>query len=314
MKVVIGGVTYYKVKNVSFEPEMDLSLNSIPVNEFMLDIVTDSTILADQYATLYDDRDNIWAKYWITSAEKTGENLISITAKSPLYFLDFWGNMPESININTTFENLLDSIAMGIPVDFEYTIASSLKTKTIGNYFPEETPRERLHKACFTIGAYMRSFFSDKLQFIKLSSTITQIPLNKTFWQPVVERSDYVTAVSVKSYVYNSQGEKTSESDNVLQNSNAPARVMTNIVSVDGVSFVNSNNVSDILQRMGDYYFPNRTCELDVINNADYKPGQKVKFYINDTDMLVGYIQKCIFQFGLQARSTLLVVMIEDVS
>lgn len=313
MKVTIGGTTYTQIKTITFEPEMDLSLNSIPINEFVAEIVTDDAIQTDQYAILYDDRDNIWAKYWITAAKTNEENMVKVTAKSPLYFLDFWGNLPESKDINITFESLVETMAMGIPVDFEYSIQNSLKSKIIGNYFPEESPRERLHKACFTAGAYIRSFFSDKLEFVELSSAATLIPANKTYWQPTIEYNDYVTAVKVKSYVYDAEGNKTSEQWNTANNSNAPVRTMANEVSVEGISFVNSSNAQGILTRMSAYHFSRGKANVSVVNNADYKPGQKVRFYLTESKIMAGYIEKCGFSFGLQAKSDLTIAMLEDV-
>lgn len=314
MKVIINSVTYSRVKVLSFAPEIDLSLSSVPINQFVITVVTSDTISIDQWAALYDDRDEIWAKYWITRAEKDSYDTWTITAKSPLYLLDYWETMPESKYVITTFENLVNSIMIGIPITFDYTIENSLKSFSIGNYFPEESPMTRLHKACFCAGAYIKTFFSDKVQFVKLSSSSVLIERNKIFGKPKINFKDIVTTVKVKYYAYDGQGEITSDGWYSLSNSDSALRDVNNVVTVENISFINQSNASGIANRMSLYYFPVRTCEIDVINNADYKPGDKIRFYKDDTsDVLTGYVKSCSFSFGLQARAVMTVEMIDDV-
>ena len=70
MKCVIGGNTYTAVDSLGFSPQADLTGNSLPINKFEVRLFTNDVISYGQFAELRDDLDNLWARYWISYAER----------------------------------------------------------------------------------------------------------------------------------------------------------------------------------------------------------------------------------------------------
>ena len=68
MKIVIDNTEYTEIVNLSFAPETNMTATEIPVNRFIAEIKTSDTLSLGTEAYLYDDNDNLWAKYWLTSA------------------------------------------------------------------------------------------------------------------------------------------------------------------------------------------------------------------------------------------------------
>ena len=327
MKIVIGENTYTKIRTLSFDPETDLTGSQVPVNEFNADLITSDEISGGGYASLYDDRDNLWARYWIVDGYHIDNRTVRIRAQSELKILDRF-TLSESYIAGTTFQYLIEAIFMGLPGIYDYEVDTSLRSKTISGYFPEQTARERIQWACFVAGAYIKTYFDEGIRFIPISSTTTIIPLEKTFWKPSYGNKDYVTAVKVKAYTYTA-GTPTAtdkwiqdgmggdyyiqtEQEFTLSNQNAPLTAPTNEIIVEGVTIIGQGNVSEIMTRMAGFYFTQKEIELDVINNCDYVPGQKVMVFMDPETVASGYIKSCSFTFGLQARSKIILTNVTD--
>ncbi|MBR2697944.1 MAG: hypothetical protein IKE76_05060 [Clostridia bacterium] len=98
----------------------------------------------------------------------------------------------------------------------------------------------------------------------------------------------------------------TAEAQTVeLANSAAPAAAPENVVEFSDVYLVNGNNASAILTRLASRYFKPTVVEADVINNADYAPGDKVAVHAGGGAIYSGFIEREDFSFGVQARSRL---------
>lgn len=336
MYVTIDVTDYTQLRNLTFAPQIDMTTNALPVNEFSVDIVTTDSIAVGQYAWLYDDLDNLWAKYWITYAERENERTVRVRARSQLVWMDgvkFGETMYDAVALETVLDGIMvRSAGEGIEAPIDYDLDSSLQSITITGYCPEQSARERLQWVLFSIGAYCKTFFNTKPQILPLDATPTLIPLSDTFYKPTVNHSDYVTAVSVTAYTFSRSAQTEAEilADDYsypfpegwiadeqafsVDNSAAPSGVADNPVEIDGIYLINNNNASALLTRLAAKYFKRTTVDVDVIDNAAYIPGDRVVVYGARDALYAGYIESASFKFGKQARATLKLAAAEDVT
>lgn len=316
MKVTINSTTYSDIKSLSFAPETDVTGDSVPINEFSVDIKTEDDITIGQYAYLYDDLDSLWAKYWIVYAEHIDKYTIRVHGQSILKLLErdilpavMYSSEPIADILSTIFE----TVGSGA-----YQLDNSYTSLTINGFCPEQSAKTRLQWLCFVINAYTKSFFGDKVEIVPINTqSVALIPMNKTFWKPKITYKDYVTAVNVMGYSFTigdpastdkwvTDGTNTyivTEQNFRLANPDVPASAPVNEIYIDGIMLVNSSNVSGILSYLSTYYFKRQEVDISVINNADYLPGERVLFYTDEDSMGEGYINSCDFTFGLQAKS-----------
>lgn len=330
MKLIIDGITFNRFKSLSFAPEADLIGQSLPINELQADIITDSAIALGGQAILRDDLDNIWADYRVSYAERLDPGVVRVRARSLLTWLD-QDILPAAIYDHTPVEDVLRVVFsnLGATVGvYLYTLDSAFAGATVTGYCPEQTARERLLWVTFTLGAYVRQAFSETIDILPVSAQAVLIPIENTFWRPSVTYADYVTEVRVKYYKYtltedpgrdesvtvdgNTYVVETAEMS--LANPDAPEAAPRNIVTFDAVKIVNAENVSDILSFLGRWYFKRTAVDLDIINNAAYIPGQKVTAYIDEDAMMTGFIGSASFRFGVQARASMKLTGVVDVS
>lgn len=183
MKIEIGGVIYTRLKSVSFPPSADLMGQSVPIDEFTADIITKDDIGIGRTAELWDDRDKLWAAYWIVYAERIDEQTLRIRAQSMLVLLDRDTLPPTMYNAEPVADVLVECFAnTGAAVGvYEYELDSAFASATITGFCPEQTARTRLLWVCFAIGAYVRSSFSGKILIMPIDNTETLIPIDKTY-------------------------------------------------------------------------------------------------------------------------------------
>lgn len=325
MKITIGSTTYTKVKNISFSPDADLTGDSLPINEFTADIVTDDSIAIGGTASLYDDADTIFAQYVIMYSEVLQDGIRRIKAQSIISALAKRNRDLEMYD-NEPVTNILADIFLGFTN--AYTLDPSLSSCTVTGYCPPQTCRERLQWICFIMGAYVKSAFNTAIQILPLSSASSEyIPLDKTYWRPYIEYKDYVTSIRVRAYSYEEGDPEVTDTwisggldtyyietyqDYTLTNSAAPVGVPDNEVTLLDMKIVNEDNVDDVLSRMAAYYFNRDEITLSVINNGDYHPGDNVTVHTDEDVLKTGYIKSAVFTFGLQAKSTLKLIMTRD--
>ena len=335
MKVTIGSTTYTTLKNLSFSPQVDIIGESIPINEFTVQIKTTTEITVGQWASLYDDLDNLWAKYWIMYADRVDAQFVEIKAQSIIALLDRVTMDATIYDSYTLASTVITACFTAAGVSTGFTIDSSLTGTTLVElltaasvigYLPEQTARERLQWVCFVIGAYVKQHGSQNIEIKGLDeTTLTYIPKNKTFWKPSIEYKDYVTKITVTGYDFTErtpqQGEEyvtvndtnyvVTNQKYTLTNSEAPETALPNEINIDGCYLINDDNADTILSRLALIYFARKDISADVINNNEYKPPMKVAVQLDDSKGAVGYIESADFRFGMQARSTLHIVASE---
>jgi len=324
MYLVVDDVEFTSLKNLSFSPQTDLTGSSIPINTFTVDVVTDQSISVGEYALLKDDLDNLWAKYIVTSAEKIDPETVRVECKSTLYLCERY-KLDAVMYNNTSLSSVLDFVliipteAQGTTVTLDYTLDSSFSGHTITGYCPEQTPRERLLWICFVIGAYVKTYFNGQIEILPIPIAETSVPLEKTYWRPSLTYRDYVTSIKVKYYSFAAGTPATTdkyvtvgethyiitESEMSLTNTNAPSGLPKNELTVEGVYLINQNNANAVLNFLARWHFNRQAVDADVIDNAEYMPGQKLSVFTDPKTIVTGFVDNASFSFGKQAKAKL---------
>jgi hypothetical protein len=324
MYVVINSVTYDKIKNLSFAPETDLSGCSLPVNEFVVDLFTDDAIALEQYASLYDDRGALWAKYWIMDVHRIDRQTVRVTARSITALLDQKVMAADLYAAGTTFGAAVAAVFSGVSSD--YTVDTTLASVTVSGWGEKQTARERLQWLCFTAGAYVKSYFGGEIAILPIDSPRVLIPLADTYWKPRQEQKAVVTAVQVTAFTFTQGTPQTTDEyvtngmewyivtrqDFTLTNPDAPSTAPENVVRVEDCMLVTPDNVATVMARLAVWYFNRREIRLEAIDNGDYYPGQKIYCYTDEESVEQGYVAEAVFSFGLQAKASLRVTVVED--
>lgn len=315
MKITINGITYTQIKNLTFAPEADIIGLELPINGFTADIITDVEIDPGVNVYLYDDLNNLWAKYKLIDSVRKDPETLSITAESVLRRLDR-RTMNPVVYEDKPLNQILALIFGGISSN-DWTTTEAINDKYITGYFPKQTARERLQWICFTCGLFVRSFFYDRVVIKSIDSTVSAVPIEKVFWRPSLGYKDPVTKVQATMYSYvegepqntdkwvqigNTYYIQTSQ-EMSLTNPEYPDNEDDNVVSVDDVTIVNPDNISDVLSRMATYYFNRVEVDAEIVNNREFVPGDKIALPITDEDVATGYLKSTDFTFGLQAKS-----------
>jgi len=339
MKFIIAQTEYKVFDKLSFSPETDLTNNSLPINEFEARLFTNANIQFGQWAELRDDNNNLWARYWLRYAERIGRDddrqtyIVRIIGQSPLAFLERV-RMPAEF-YNSTADGCIDEILnyvgtigqSGEIID-DNVIAQEFESIQIVGFAPEQSARERLQWILMAAGGYVLSYFDTTIHIRKISTSgATLIPITKTFWKPTITHRDYVTKIIVHAYSYTVGTPDTTDqyvtdgtnywiqTETVIQliNSNAPAGAPENVVEIEGVTLISPSRASTVITNLAAYYFNRVEVDADVIDNAEYKPGDRVTVYTEEDQLYTGYIDHVDFSFGLQARGRLHLTGAQDV-
>lgn len=334
MYVTIDQTDYSELRSMSYSPQVDLVGDTVPINEFSVEIVTDDEIASGQYAELHDDMDNLWARYWIDNAVRVGDDAVRILARSEVALLDGVTLAPIMYS-GTALSTVLDGVmvrqsgAGGVVAVIDYSLSPAFNGVTISGYCPEQSARARLQWVCFVIGAYVKACFNSEIEIEPIGSGVVPVPFEKTFAEPMpnVKEDDWVTAVRVTGYTFTA-GTPGSGDESVtvggttyvigkqtykVVNSNAPVTAADRVIDVDGLYLINADNAADILARVAGYRFSRTSVQLDAVDNAEYIPGDRVSVYVTARRMFVGYLETCAFSFGVQARAKLSVGAAEPI-
>lgn len=315
MKVTIGTKTYTQIVDLAFSPQTELTGDQLPINTVQVQIHTTDNVDIGVYLFLYDDLDNLWAKYWITYAEHHDKQTLTIRASSPLQLLER-DMLPAVMYSAEPVANVLATIFGQLPQG-AYTIHADFASATITGFCPEQSARNRLQWVTLVLGAYVKTFFSETIDILPIDDTETLIPIENTYWKPSLKYTDWVTRVRAYAYSFSQGTPQTTDawvSDGTntyivskhsvsLANPNVPSAAPTHEITIDECYLINDDNIDDILTHLSTYYFKRASVEAEVINNAEYMPGDRVQIYTDSDAMAEGYIEKAEFSFGIQAKS-----------
>lgn len=312
-------IGYFQIKNLNFSPQVDLTGNSLPANQYTVDVVMPDGLPGElTQATLYDDIGQIWSKWPPTKVQRITETYYRVTCTSRIMALDYVELEPTMYEGEDASNVIDDCIGR---VTAAYSVAEDLQSIPITGFCPAQTARERLTWALFAIGAYADDTYTERIEIKAVDDTPALIPLEHTFMRPAEDAREWVTGLSITAYTFREGTEEEWQSDEnsyqfptpwiatpqtfTLTNPDAPAYAPENIVELDSLYLVNPTNVSGILTRLAKYWFNPKEVQLDCINNRAYKPGDLVQAYIDTDRMVLGYIQQMNSRFGLQSRSML---------
>ena len=322
MYITINGTDYDRIRALSFAPEMDPAGMTLPISGFEADIFTSDVAEAGQYAQLRDDLGRLWAKYYITRAVRVDADILRIRAESPLALIArdvlpaaFYNATPIADVLVDVFRNTGSGLGAYI-----YELDQAFSGAVITGYAPRQSARERLLWACFAIGAQVTSSFDDKIGIVPADAGNALIPMRDTFWRPAASEGDCVTAIRAFAYSF-VPGTPASTDEWVqdgfgatyivtarafeLLNPNAPSDAPENVISLEGLYFLNENNVTAAMSRLADWRFNSRELTLECVDNADYRPGMRVTACDGQDGMMTGVIRRAAFRFGVQARARL---------
>lgn len=327
------GQGYTRLKDLHFAPETGILGQSAPVNEFSADIATEDDIEIGDYMRLRDDRETLWAQYWLTSARRIDHQTVHVIGKSDLMLLDrprLPAEFYDGVAVSVIVQEIFDAIGYNFEGTY-YTLDATIGARTLTGFCPEQTARERLQWVCFAAGAYIKTYFSANVQILPVPSPAgfgTIIPPERTFWKPRITQTDYVTAVTVRAYRFTQtepqSGDKyvtdqggityvyTTEDITISNPDLQPAQYPVNVISAQDVMLLDTTRASAAASLLAQYYFKRTTVELDVIDNGEYQPGDKVTVYGSENRLYTGFITAAVFAFGLQARATLTVAGAEQ--
>lgn len=318
-ELVVKGGEYHNVCNLNFAPQTDLTGNSLPINQYTIDIITEDDIPTETVGhTLYDDRDLLWADWPITKVQRIAPNCVRVTASSWLNKLDnrqldavMYQSEPASSAIEACFGT----------GNRDYSINSAIAAKTVTGFAPAQTARERLTWLCFVLGAYVVDTFRDDARITGIDSSATLIPLERTYMRPTVDTDKWVTGLKITTYSFRQGTQEEWETDDnsymfptpwiatlqtfTLANPDVPEGTPANVVEINSIYLINPSNVSEIAARLAQYWFNPTTVQADVVNNRLYRPGDLVQVYTGMDGMVSGYIQQESFAFGKQSKSTI---------
>lgn len=325
MKVIIDQTTYTAVSGVDFVPEADVTGSTLPINQFACDIYTTDEIDRDQWAELRDDRNTLFARYWITYAEHSTVNLVRLVAQSPLILLQS-SDLPAVVYDDEDAGDVLEGIMLSLGSSLgsgDYAVDSDLAEVKVSGYCPAQSARERLQWVCYAIGGYVKQAFDAKLRILPMVDEHTspaRVPLGMTYWRPTVNYLDYVTRVELTWYKFTQGSPSTTdkwvkddsgttyivtETTAALNLPDVPAGARQNTLRVEGVYLINEDNFTDVLARVAGQHAVRVEVDADIINNGAIAPGQRVSVYTAEDELRTGYVASAAFQFGLQAKSTL---------
>ena len=327
MQIVCNANAYADIRSLSFAPEADPTGQSLPINGFSatLALAEGAEIpTPGAWARLEGDDGRLWANYYVTEAAKLDARTLYLAAQSPLRLIDrdaLPATMYDATPVEDVLVDIFRSTGAGVGARV-YSLDGSFAGATITGFAPEQTARERLLWTCLVLGAWVKSSFSETVALLPATGTATLIPMAQTYWRPRLTARDAVTAIRAAAYsfapgvpapgdVWVKDGGGAcyivQKREITLTNPNAPAGAPDNVLSLEGVSFVNEANVAGVLSRAAAWAFQPGRAALVCVNNGDFAPGDRVRAYASEDDMFTGVIRRAVFEFGAQARSALTV-------
>lgn len=341
----VNPTEYRALKSLSFAPETDITLSSIPVCEFTVEIITTDNITTGHRIRLYPDGQmTTYADYRIMKAERIAENVVRVLAQSELALLDTWTlkaiRVTGSMGIQTimSWAENPTYIKSGTPKHINYILASDVldRDARVTGFFPEQTARERLQQMCITCGLTVQQWFCNGLLLTRVNN-IGQIPergvlipVADTFMFP--ERQYVDPAGSLVVYGYANWRVDKPEGDGWVEvkddindetwyclefwsKGSNEDNDEGNAAKISDVMIINDDNYLSVLERKW-RFFITEEYTIDVINNGQYYPNMPVAFYydtggdLSNAVIIEGVITKCDFTFGTQNRAKLTIARI----
>lgn len=316
--------TYTTLRNLTFAPEVDLTGQTLPINEFTVDIETHYPIRTNQFARLTDDSDNVWARYWVIKVKKKATRLYTVLAQSILVILNDI-TMPAAL-ISDTLGGAIDKCFDGVADVVGSTegfcvIDPSITNTQVYGFAPEQSARDRVQSLLMATGSYIKTWNDTKSRVLPIPDFVNfankfgeVIQSNRIFWKPKLAEQDNITTLRLSYYdvaTYDNGGQEVKDYYNnsiwVLEHRSGqiyPGNGKE--VAISGNMLVSYASYQSILPTFArTYVYSNNHVEADFINNGELWPGDRISFQYDETgrECATGYIKSVTFSFGHQSRS-----------
>lgn len=335
---------YDRLEALSFAPETDPTLSSLPVCECQADVVTEDELSVGDKISIYDDMDGQWFyQYWVTRAQRLSGRVVRIVAQSALALLDKVVLPPMMAASKTVPDHIGDVLAAAgyynpdseVQTDDYIDTLYDFSVGRIGNlrgFFPEQTARERIQWICQAAGLQVLQYGRSEdshLVFIE-STRVKYIPYWQTFWKPEIEIVQSVKTLRLTYYNNFTQTYHKSEgwTSGVVQEGyedtetgvSVPEEIWYFKINESVYTSENAGATDTVTQSENTFlstplwqgnvrkaWFRSYDVRLDAINNGQYWPGDRVRFHIDEKTICAGVIKSCDFTFGQQARAKLVI-------
>ena len=322
-----ASVGAFEIENLNFAPQVDLTGNSMPINEYNCDVIFPDGVPGEITAcVLYDEMNQPWAEWPLRHVQRISDKCLRVTASSWLHRLEYVELAEEMFTAKTATAAILQ--AFGGDEIFELT--QSIAAKTLTGFVPAQNGRERLTWLLFVLGAFPVDVYRSNVLIRAVDTTEALVPLNRTFARPSVDTAPWVTGLKITTYTFRQAASEdewqqddgsymfplpwlATEQTFTLANTAAPAGTPENVVEIDGLYLINPSNVSALANRLAAYWFNPVEAQLACINNRQYRPGDLITAHTDPENLITGYIQQETFAFGKQARSAMKLIGVEQV-
>ena len=326
MKLILEAqnMTYTTLRNLSFAPEVDLTGQSLPLNEFTVDVETEDTLQTGQFAKLLDDLDRVWARYWVTKVDRKTLKLSTLKAQTPLIWLER-SRMPAALISDTlggAIDRCFDVVADVVgPVGGYCVIDSGIANTPVYGFCPEQSARERVQSLLMAAGAYIRTWNDTEMRVLPSPHMWDAdrgwgdiLQADRVFWRPNLIQGDAASHLTLKYYSVDNYDTGGSTVQDAYGNTfwvtegsiGASSTGAGNEISIGGNMLVGYDSAHAIWPQFEQIYFwaPHRV-EADVIDNAEIWPGDLVTFQLDEEGqkLCTGYVNSVEFAFGVQSRA-----------
>lgn len=162
--ITSGGATYDDIKSLSFVPEIDPTMSTLPICEYSVEIVTSVSASAwkNRTVSLYETGINsdilLAGSYTVFDAEQLSPKVVRITAASYLRYLEK-RTLPAQLYSNMPLNDFLIDICEGDTIDSTADVIIwdddeppirivNIYGAVVSGLFPVQTARERLQMLC----------------------------------------------------------------------------------------------------------------------------------------------------------------------
>lgn len=221
-----------------------------------------------QPVSAYDD-DTLIGVYYITDSSRRSDTIFDITCTDAIGVLD---NDPYPDRYCSSVNAL--TLAQDICGEYSVDMDASLTGKTVSGVIVGCTRRMALQQLCFAIGAIADTSGTNKIRIFPLPTVVTEdIDENRIRTGASVKTNDIVTQVRLTSHSYSTSGTGDSVVINgvtyydtkavtTINNPDATASDLPNVIEVQDATLVSPANVAEIAQRLYEWYTRRETHQF----------------------------------------------------
>lgn len=214
------------------------------------------------------------AAHYLKEANVTSKNNYALSCQSAVGLLDEQ-QISAKMYTNTSAEVIAHDILDGV---FDFDMDDELKDVALTGYYSDGSRRYALQQLLFAIGARCTTAASEKIRIFVPPTATKSIPRENIYTGATVERNTHVTAVKLEYHSYSST--KTANSKEIkigdtsyydtvgtVEKSNPDVISDTpeNIVTLQGVTFVDKTRADALIDTVFDYFVNNSVISEKIL-------------------------------------------------